>query len=74
MVSGLSLGKQLKNSKDLIALVIGYGSIGRRHVEILSKHEKVSEVFVLSSQQDLKVNRLNNIEEALEIYPDYFVI
>lgn len=74
MVSGLSLGKQLKNSKDLIALVIGYGSIGRRHVEILSKHEKVSEVFVLSSQQDLKVNRLNNIEEALEINPDYFVI
>ncbi len=74
MVNGQSSGKQLTNSKNLTALVIGYGSIGRRHVEILSNHEKIAKVFVLSSQKNLDINKVNNLEEALEINPDYFVI
>ena len=34
-----------------IALVIGYGSIGRKHAKILKKLRFINDVFVLTSQK-----------------------
>ena len=37
--------------KKEIALIIGYGSIGRRHAKILRKNKKIDKIFVLTSQK-----------------------
>jgi predicted dehydrogenase len=55
------------------ALVIGYGSIGSRHVEIL--REMGLSVSVLTAQQDLPVKTFHSLEIALSSEsPDYVVI
>ena len=57
------------------ALVIGHGSIGRRHREILTEFEEIEAVDIVSSRsQKCDCERFGSIKEApLEDY-DYFVI
>ncbi|SVD25154.1 uncharacterized protein METZ01_LOCUS378008, partial [marine metagenome] len=43
-------------------LVIGYGSIGRRHADILNEMDKISEVTVLSSQSNLPFKTIKSTE------------
>ena len=55
------------------ALVIGYGSIGSRHVEILK--EMGLSVSVLTAQQGLPIKTFHSLEDALSFdSPDYVVI
>jgi CMP-N,N'-diacetyllegionaminic acid synthase len=59
---------------SLSALVIGFGSIGKRHVEILSKMDEINYVSVLSSQHDLPFETITSLEEIPDLNPDYVVI
>ena len=55
-------------------LVIGYGSIGRRHADILNEMDKISEVVVLSSQSNLPFKTIKSTEEIPGLDPDYLVV
>tara|TARA_E500000178_G_C16933291_1_gene712766 strand:- start:263 stop:1180 length:918 start_codon:yes stop_codon:yes gene_type:complete len=55
-------------------LIIGYGSIGRRHAEILSTMPQVQTLRVVSSQKDLPFTTYQDIEQSLSYDPDYIVI
>jgi|TARA_B100001964_G_scaffold179856_1_gene198618 CMP-N,N'-diacetyllegionaminic acid synthase len=55
-----------------IILVIGYGSIGRRHVRILKRINKNNKVYILTKQK-IK-NRINDLSEVLKLNPDYIII
>lgn len=55
-------------------LIIGYGSIGRRHAEILSTMPQVQTLRVVSSQKDLPFTTYEDIEQSLSYDPDYIVI
>lgn len=55
------------------ALIVGYGSIGKRHARILKKlgHE----VAIVTKQEDINEIYFHSIEEALRIFcPSYIVI
>lgn len=56
-------------------LIIGYGSIGKRHSEILSSIDLVSIIHIVSSQDGLPYKTYQDISDIpdLEFY-DYFVI
>ncbi len=56
------------------ALVIGFGSIGKRHADILCSMEAVSKVAVLSSQINLPYETITSLEEIPGMNPDYIVI
>ena len=58
----------------LPALVIGYGSIGKRHVDILNSMDTVSSVAVLSSQNHLPYETITSLEEILKLNPNYIVV
>ncbi|SVB60066.1 uncharacterized protein METZ01_LOCUS212920, partial [marine metagenome] len=54
-------------------LVIGHGSIGSRHVEILK--EMGFSVSVLSARKNLPVNTFHSLEDALSLdSPEYVVV
>jgi len=56
------------------ALVIGYGSIGKRHADILSKLGVFKNVSVLSRQTGLPYETINDLAEISNLNPDYVVI
>ncbi len=58
----------------LSALVISHGSIGKRHAEILTQLEDISNVSVLSSQNSLPYRTLKSMEEIPSLNPDYVVV
>lgn len=55
-------------------LVIGYGSIGKRHSAILSAMEEITNLAVLSSQDDISYKTLSSLEDIAQLNPDYIVI
>ena len=57
-----------------IALVIGYGSIGRKHAKILKKLRSIDDVFVLTSQNKIPFKKINSLEQIKTIDPFYIVI
>jgi predicted dehydrogenase len=59
---------------SLTTLVIGYGSIGKRHVDMLSKIDSVNDVVVLSHQSDLPYETLTSLNGIPDLNPDYIVI
>lgn len=56
------------------ALVIGYGSIGKKHSRILGKILGSENLHVLSSQEDIPFNRIDSIDSIDNLNPDYIVI
>ena len=58
------------------ALVIGYGSIGKRHADLLSNNQEFDgiDVYVLTSQQISSAKRIATLEEIPDLAPDYVVI
>jgi len=56
------------------ALVIGYGSIGKRHAGILQSMDVISEVNVLSRQENLPYRTIRSLDEVKELDSDYIVI
>ena len=55
-------------------LVIGYGSIGSRHADILASMSQVDEVYVLSSQEYIPYKTIRSMKEIRDIEPDYIVV
>jgi len=55
-------------------LVIGFGSIGKRHSEILSSMDEITNVTILSAQDNLPYKTLSSLEDIHQLNPDYIVI
>tara|TARA_B100000401_G_C52790588_1_gene713175 strand:- start:348 stop:1259 length:912 start_codon:yes stop_codon:yes gene_type:complete len=57
------------------ALIIGYGSIGKKHAEILYRNKKIKKIYVFSKQPiPKKFNTCKNYKSILSINPDYIII
>ena len=56
-------------------LVIGFGSIGRRHISILRNLKIVGEIRVISQAPDCRFKKINFLKsDILEYNPDYIII
>ena len=55
-------------------LIIGYGSIGKKHAKLLKKFKNISKIYVLTKQNCDNFNRVKNISEVNKIDPDYILI
>ena len=56
------------------ALIIGFGSIGKRHASILTKLKRFDEVFIFSSQNIKKYKTISFLRQIKDIDPSYIVI
>lgn len=59
---------------SLKALVISYGSIGRRHAEVLGAMDDLKKIVILSSQSSLPFETITSMDNILNFNPDYIVI
>ena len=56
------------------ALIIGFGSIGRKHAEILSNLLGRASVYVLTQQDEVEFNSIDSFDKINSIDPDYIVV
>ena len=57
-----------------IGLIIGYGSIGKKHAEILKKRKDVLNIYILTDQNLNTNGKIKKISNMTNINPDYIVI
>ncbi len=55
-------------------LIIGFGSIGKKHATILKKFKNVSDVYVLSKRNSKIFKSINKLSQIKKINPDYIII
>ncbi len=55
-------------------LIIGYGSIGKKHAKLLKKFKNISKIYILTKQKCSNFNRVKSISEVHKIDPDYILI
>jgi len=55
-------------------LIIGFGSIGKRHATILKNFKMVSDIYILSRRNPKIFKNINKLSQIKEIDPDYIVI
>ena len=58
----------------MIALIIGFGSAGKRHFNILKKEQKIKKIYILTKQKIKNINSVRNLKEVKKINPDYIII
>ena len=56
------------------ALIIGFGSIGRKHAQILSNLLGSANVYVLTKQDEIEFNSINSFDKIDALDPDYIVV
>ena len=59
---------------SISALVIGYGSIGKRHTDVLSEMDGIGSIAIVSSQTNLPFLTIESLEDILGFNPDYVII
>ena len=55
-------------------LIIGFGSIGRKHAKILNSFKEISNIYILSKQKSKKFKVIKNYNEAKKLKLDYIII
>ena len=55
-------------------LIIGFGSIGKRHALLLKNFKNISEIYVLTRQKCGNFKKVKHISEVNKINPDYILI
>ena len=58
----------------MIALIIGYGSIGRRHYKVIKKSKKFSKIYILTKQTVNGLNIIRSLSSVKKINPDFILI
>jgi CMP-N,N'-diacetyllegionaminic acid synthase len=61
------------NLKKYRILIIGYGSMGRKHAKVL-KSMGVKDLFFYSKQKNIPYMRINNLNDVRKIDPHYIII
>lgn len=56
------------------ALIIGFGSVGRRHASILKDLKKFKEIVIFTNQNINEYKTINSLKEIKETNPDYIII
>ena len=56
------------------ALIIGYGSIARKHLLCLKKNKKIKKIFIYSRRRIKYKHRLNSLKDIIKIDPEYILI
>ena len=55
-------------------LIIGFGSIGKRHAFILNKFRNVGKVFILTKQKIRNFTTIKDFKKIKFINPDYILV
>ena len=61
-----------KNS--LKALVISYGSIGKRHAEVIDSIDTFKSIIILSNQSNIPYETITSMDQIYNLNPDYIVV
>lgn len=64
----------MKNFSIKKIVILGYGSIGKRHYKILKKYVLTKNIYIFTSQKLKLLNCFDDLEELKNINPDYFII
>ena len=59
--------------KNKIALIIGFGSIGRKHFSIIKKLNIFKKIYILTKQKK-KLNIISSLKDLNFIKPSYIII
>lgn len=60
--------------KKETVLIIGYGSIGKRHAKILSKNRKIGNIFLLTNQSSKNYKTIKTHSDIKKIDPSFIII
>ena len=61
------------NLKNYRILIIGYGSMGKKHAQIL-KSMGAKNLFVYSKRKNIQHKRIKNLNEVKKIDPHYIIL
>ena len=55
-------------------LIIGYGSIGKRHAKIITQNFSLFSIYIFTSQLKIDYDRISSFNEIKVLNPDYIII